>query len=235
MRREAAGCNNPGRGIQRQLCFIPAAAGRPGQSGEMTESKEIAADLAFLRTGISNVYFAGNSRAWILMDSAGPGYADKIRKAAEARFGAESKPNAIVLSHGHFDHAACALELAVHWVVPVYAHSLEFPYLTGKCAYPKKDPTVGGAMAFLSRFFPRRTADLASVLQDLPPTGEVPGIEGWMAIFTPRAFTGTRLFLARTRCNARDRRRRRYRGSRFLVRTHHAEASNFMAAFSLHL
>ena len=146
---------------------------------------EIAADLAYLRTSISNVYFMGNRHAWILVDTGVVGYADAIRKAAEERFGADSKPRAIVLTHGHFDHSAGALELARHWDVHVYAHRLEFPYLTGKSAYPKKDPTVGGAMAFLSRFFPSRTNNISEVLRDLPDSDEVPGAEGWQAVFTP--------------------------------------------------
>src|SRR5579871_6141315 len=115
---------------------------------------EIAADLAYIRTSISNVYLLGNRDGWILVDTGVVGYADAIRDVAEQRFGTDSKPNAILLTHGHYDHSAGALELAKHWDVPVYAHRLEIPYLTGQSAYPKKDPTVGGAMAFLSRFFP---------------------------------------------------------------------------------
>jgi glyoxylase-like metal-dependent hydrolase (beta-lactamase superfamily II) len=151
----------------------------------MTKATEIATDVAYLRTSISNVYFIGNSHAWVLVDTGVVGYADAIKAAAADRFGADSGPKAIVLTHGHFDHSAGALELARHWNVPVYAHSLEFPYLTGKSAYPQKDPTVGGAMAFLSRFFPARTNNISEVLQDLPETGEIPGISGWMSIFTP--------------------------------------------------
>jgi len=151
----------------------------------MGKLQEVVADLAWLRTSIANVYFAGNCGAWVLIDAGVVGYTDRIREAAAARFGADSRPNAIVLTHGHFDHAACALELATHWNVPVYAHPLEFPYLTGKSAYPQKDPTVGGAMGFISRFFPSRTVNIEEVLRALPDTGAVPGIEGWTAIFTP--------------------------------------------------
>ena len=151
----------------------------------MTKAREIATDLAWVRTSISNVYLIGNRHAWILVDSGVVGYADAIREAAEERFGVNSKPNAIVLTHGHFDHSAGALELAKHWDVPVYAHALEFPYLTGRSAYPQKDPTVGGAMAFLSRFFPSRTNNIGAVLQDLPASGAVPGVDGWMTVFTP--------------------------------------------------
>lgn len=151
----------------------------------MTAAREIAADLAFLRVSIANVYFAGNRHGWILIDTGVSGHAAAIIEAARARFGEESKPNAILLTHGHFDHAGNALELARYWNVPVYAHPLGFPYLTGKSAYPRKDPTVGGAMAFLSRFFPSRTADIGEVITDLPPNGEVPGLDGWQWIYTP--------------------------------------------------
>ena len=146
---------------------------------------EIAADLAYLRTSISNVYLLGNRDAWILVDTGVVGYADEIRSAAAERFGADAKPRAIVLTHGHYDHSAGALELAKLWDVPVYAHRLEFPYLTGLSAYPKKDPTVGGAMAFLSRFFPNRTNNIGAVLRELPDTGEVPGLAVWQTILTP--------------------------------------------------
>lgn len=151
----------------------------------MNKATEIAADVAYLRTSIANVYFIGNRHAWVLVDTGIPGYSGAILEAAADRFGADSKPHAIVLTHGHFDHSAGALELAKHWNVPVYAHPLEFPYLTGKSRYPMKDPTVGGAMAFLSRFFPARTNNIGEVLLDLPSTGEIPGIEGWMVVFTP--------------------------------------------------
>ncbi len=151
----------------------------------MTAAREIAADLAQLRVSIANVYFAGNRNGWALIDTGVPGYTASIIEAAYARFGEGSRPSAILLTHGHFDHAGCALELGRYWNVPVFAHPLEFPYLTGKSAYPRKDPTVGGAMAFLSRFFPSRTANVGDVLTDLPQNGEVPGLKDWMWIATP--------------------------------------------------
>jgi glyoxylase-like metal-dependent hydrolase (beta-lactamase superfamily II) len=151
----------------------------------MAEPIGIAPDIAFLRTSIANVCFAGTAGGWVLIDAGVVGHTDLILQAAAARFGENPKPIAIVLTHGHYDHVGCAPELLRLWKVPVYAHPLEFPYLTGKSAYPRKDPTVGGAMGFLSRFFPSRTVNLSEFLQPLPESGEVPGMPGWTAIHTP--------------------------------------------------
>jgi glyoxylase-like metal-dependent hydrolase (beta-lactamase superfamily II) len=155
----------------------------------MAEPIGIAPGLAYLRTSIANVCFAGgsadNDKGWVLIDAGVVGHAGLIVRAAEARFGEGAKPTAILLTHGHYDHVGCAPDLARLWNVPVYAHPLEFPYLTGKSEYPRKDPTVGGAMGFLSRFFPSRTVNLGPWLQALPADRSVPGLPGWTAIHTP--------------------------------------------------
>ena len=117
-------------------------------------------------------------------DSGLPGWAEQIFEAGEARFGAGSRPEAIYLTHGHFDHAGSALELAERWEVPIFAHRLELPYLTGRSDYPPPDPTIGGAFAFLSRFMPYRRRDLRGRIQELP-SGEMPGLPDWEWIATP--------------------------------------------------
>ncbi len=67
----------------------------------------------------------------------------------------------------------------------VYAHPLELPYLTGKSKYPPKDPTVGGAMAMLSRVFPMNITNLGDWLEPLPADGVVPGLPDWQWLWTP--------------------------------------------------
>ncbi len=66
--------------------------------------------------------------SWVLVDTGLPMSDGKIRRAAEAGYGGNSKPSAIVLTHGHFDHAGATLALAENWNVPIYAHHLEMPY-----------------------------------------------------------------------------------------------------------
>ena len=145
----------------------------------------IAPDVGWLPVSFVNVYFIGRPGGpWILVDAGLPGRANQIMEAAEARFGAGARPEAIVLTHGHFDHAGSVLPLAAQWDVPVYAHRLELPYLTGKSDYPPPDPTVGGAMAFLSRFTPSRARNLGQCARELKPN-EVPGAPGWDWLATP--------------------------------------------------
>jgi glyoxylase-like metal-dependent hydrolase (beta-lactamase superfamily II) len=147
--------------------------------------EEMTPGVARLRTLIANIYLVGSpGGSWVLVDTGTPGNAARIREAAKERFGGEVRPEAILLTHGHRDHAGSALELAGYWDVPVYAHRLERPYLSGKSAYPPKDPMAGGAFSFLSRFFPSSTMDLGARLHDLPE-GEVPGLAGWRWYFTP--------------------------------------------------
>jgi glyoxylase-like metal-dependent hydrolase (beta-lactamase superfamily II) len=70
--------------------------------------------------------------------------------------------------------------------VPVYAHSAEFPFLTGKQAYPDPDPTVqGGMLAKISSIYPHEPIDITQVLQELPADGSVPGMPGWRWVHTP--------------------------------------------------
>jgi glyoxylase-like metal-dependent hydrolase (beta-lactamase superfamily II) len=145
----------------------------------------IAPDVGWLPISFANVYFIGRPGGkWILLDSGLPGRAHEIMEAAEARFGAGSRPEAIVLTHGHTDHVGSALTLAKAWDVFVYAHRLEMPYVSGKSPYPPADPTVGGAIGFLSRFIPSGSHDLGEHLRQLQP-GKVPGETGWKWIATP--------------------------------------------------
>lgn len=150
---------------------------------------EVAPDLGYQRVGIVNVVYQGAAEAadrqWTLVDAGLFGTAGIIRAAAESRFGG-SRPSAIVLTHGHFDHVGALAELADDWDVPIYAHPLELPYLDGRSSYPPPDPTVGGGMmSTLSRFYPRGPVDVGHRLKPLPADGSVPGMPGWRWLHTP--------------------------------------------------
>jgi glyoxylase-like metal-dependent hydrolase (beta-lactamase superfamily II) len=149
----------------------------------------ITADLAYVRTAIVNVYLFGTPRTgedgWVLIDAGMPGYAGSIARAAEDRFGADTRPAAVILTHGHFDHVGSLRALSRRWGVPIYAHRRELPYLTGEAAYPPPDPTVGGGMAAMSPVFPRGPFDFGPLVRALPEDGSVPGMPGWRWISTP--------------------------------------------------
>lgn len=148
--------------------------------------QEITPGVACLPLTIENVYFVGaRGRPWVLVDAGTPGQQGRIRAAAQERYGADARPEAIVLTHGHPDHSGSARALAEAWGVPVYARTLELPYLTGRSKYPPGDPTVGGALAMLTRIFPSNVPDLSVVVQPLPEHGVVPGLPDWKWLDTP--------------------------------------------------
>lgn len=158
----------------------------PGRAGP----DAVVDDLAYLRTGIVNLYLFGRrgtpAGSWVLIDAGMPGSAARIIQAAEEWTGSGAAPSAIILTHGHFDHVGALEGLLARWDVPVYAHRLELPYLTGRSAYPPPDPTVGGgAMAALARFYPRGPIDLGGRVETLPEDGTVPGMPEWRWIHTP--------------------------------------------------
>jgi glyoxylase-like metal-dependent hydrolase (beta-lactamase superfamily II) len=159
-------------------------------SGRRAWPREFAPGVAYLRTGIANLFFVGpegaGDRGWVLIDAGVPGYTGSIVAAAAERFGAGARPSAILMTHGHFDHVGALETLAAEWDVPVYAHDLEMPYLTGRASYPPPDPTVGGGMmATLSWMYPRGPVDVEERAYSLPADGTVPGLPGWRWIATP--------------------------------------------------
>lgn len=159
------------------------------------EIEPITADLARLRIGFVNVFFVGapgpregtQASPWVLVDAALSLGAAQILEVAAARYGRDARPTAIILTHGHFDHVGALEALVGVWDVPVYAHILELPFLTGRADYPPPDPTVAkrGLMARLSPLFPDQGLDLGDRVQPLPENGTLPGMPGWRWYHTP--------------------------------------------------
>ncbi len=145
--------------------------------------RQIAPDVFHVPVSIANIYMVQSpGSGWVLIDTGLPGHAREIVASAQACFG-DVPPAAILLTHGHYDHSGNAAELSDYWDVPVFAHLLELPYLTGKSPYPPLDATAPGFMSFLSRFFSNRTVDLGARV--LPLDGGTPGLPAWQWYHTP--------------------------------------------------
>lgn len=160
-----------------------------GLSALNISSREITDDILVLEFTVVNACFVNNKNAknqWVLVDTGLENSYDFILESAQNRFGKDSKPQSIVLTHGHFDHVGSVKRLSEHWDVPVYIHRLEMPYVTGKKDYPTGDPTVDeGMVAKLSPTFPHKSIDIGYRAVELPPDGSIPGMAGWRWIHTP--------------------------------------------------
>lgn len=151
---------------------------------------EVAADLGYQRHAVVNNSYFGFPNAgpgkWVLVDAGLAGFAGRIESTAEKRFGKGAPPAAIVITHGHSDHSGSLKALAEKWDVPVYAHTLELPYLDGRASYPPPDTSLGGGiMPKLAPMFGRGPVDVSQWLQPLPDDGTVPGMPGWRWLHTP--------------------------------------------------
>lgn len=123
---------------------------------------------------------------WVLVDAGLKWSVPKIKEMLEYLFEEGSVPKAIILTHGHFDHVGAVEKLAEEWDVPVYAHYLEIPYLTGQSNYPPPDPTVGGGlMAAMSFLYPDKPINIWKHIKVLPADGTIPVLSEWKYIHTP--------------------------------------------------
>jgi glyoxylase-like metal-dependent hydrolase (beta-lactamase superfamily II) len=149
---------------------------------------EILPDVFCYTVQIVNICLVGHpdTKEFVLVDAGMPDSAQKIISVTEERFGVNSRPKAIILTHGHFDHVGAIIDLVKYWQIPVYAHELELPFLTGKKSYPEPDPTVeGGMIAKLSPIFPNEPINLGSQVGILPSNGNVPYMPEFRWIHTP--------------------------------------------------
>ncbi|WP_404451091.1 MBL fold metallo-hydrolase [Virgibacillus necropolis] len=164
------------------LRFIPMTSITSGTGHEVRN------DVYYYTDQIVNIGFIGTPGRgeWVLVDAGMPNAASEIKSVVVDRFGRESKPAAIILTHGHFDHVGGLVDLVEEWEVPVYAHESEVPYLTGEKSYPEPDSTVeGGLVAKASSLFPNEPINLHGNVEPLPDDGSVPELDDWKWIHTP--------------------------------------------------
>lgn len=162
--------------------YIPATSIWSG------DGVEVLPDLYQHTIQIVNIVLYGepHKKEFVLVDAGMPKSAKEIITATEERFGTNSRPKAIILTHGHFDHVGAIIDLIEHWGIPVYAHSLELPYLTDIKNYPKADPGVnGGLLAKVSPIYPNEAINLGDNVEALPSDGSIPFMPGFRWIHTP--------------------------------------------------
>lgn len=147
---------------------------------------EVTPDIFSYTNQIVNLILVGNSNEFVLIDTGMPKAAGEIKEMIAERMGENARPNAIVLTHGHFDHVGSLVELLEDWRVPVYAHELELPYLKGEKDYPPGDPEVdSGLVAKMSTMFPNHGINIGDQVKMLPKDGTMPFMPGWKWLHTP--------------------------------------------------
>jgi glyoxylase-like metal-dependent hydrolase (beta-lactamase superfamily II) len=146
---------------------------------------DVAPGVSGLRLLFVNIFAVQRATGWTLIDAGLTGSAGIIRKWAQEHMGGDP-PEAIVLTHAHFDHVGALEALLDEWHAPVYVHREEWPYVTGARAYPPPDPSVGGGMmARMSTLFPRGPIALKDEPRELPDDGSIPSLPDWRWIHTP--------------------------------------------------
>jgi glyoxylase-like metal-dependent hydrolase (beta-lactamase superfamily II) len=158
-----------------------------------TEEQELFPNVFSVASGVwrikdlfVNMYIVNTDAGWVLIDAGLKTSYSKIRKLVEILFGKGARPDAIILTHAHFDHVGSLQRLAEEWDVSVLAHHLEIPYLTGLSKYPPADPTVGGGMmAYMSGLYPRTSSNIGGRAVPLAQDGYISSMPGWRWIHTP--------------------------------------------------
>lgn len=177
---------------------------QPLSSVQSGEGIDVTPDIYGLTVQFANVYMISNPsdpKKWVLFDAGTPGSAEVILSEAADRFGEDHQLQAVVLSHGHFDHVGGLIGILEKYPAPVYAHPEELPHLTGKKDYPRPDPTVeGGLIAKMSPEFPTEAIDISEHVKALPEDGTIPELPEWTWYHTPgHSFGHISLFRERDR------------------------------------
>ncbi len=177
----------------------------PSDGMTAARPQEIAPGVHWLPLRGVNVYFVRSGSGWVLIDSAYARDAAAIRQTAAHVFG-ERRPEAIVLTHGHPDHAGAAPQLARAWGVPVYLEPDELPALVTEdlhCRPELLDPIGRFALPLIRPLPSKLSARLLSTdglkheLQPFDPGTAIPGLVEWERVPTPGHSPGHVAFFRR--------------------------------------
>jgi glyoxylase-like metal-dependent hydrolase (beta-lactamase superfamily II) len=84
----------------------------------------------------------------------------------------------IVLTHGHSDHVGSIKQILAHKNVPVYAHTIEIPYMEGELIYPRRKKAEKNVDKGLARPLPQNEQGVLESIGGLQPyltPGHSPG------------------------------------------------------------
>jgi glyoxylase-like metal-dependent hydrolase (beta-lactamase superfamily II) len=150
------------------------------------KTEQVRPDIYMLDFRVVNAFILKTGgEHWILVDTGLENSSNFIIEEAENIIG-ETRPDAIILTHGHFDHVGSLKVLTEHWDVPAYIHANELPYITGQKDYPLPDNTKGeGLVTFMSETFPHTAIDIGDYANALPEDNSIPFAHEWKWVFTP--------------------------------------------------
>lgn len=99
------------------------------------ESRDWPPGLRSIRGLMSVPHVLADEAGLVLLDTGFPGDAKRIRRVLTELGAGPKDVRAILLTHGHLDHAGNAAEFQAWTGAPVYAHPLEQPHLDGRFPY----------------------------------------------------------------------------------------------------
>ena len=176
------------------------------QGRDVIGPTEIAAGVNCLQFRAANVYFVRSGASWVLIDAGWSHNSRAIQQAAQALFGPNVRPAAILLTHAHPDHVGSAAELARLWELPIHVHPGDLPLLTGEgISVQHLHSPVDRPIAVLMRLLPPRTfarmtpSDLRDAAHALLHEGAgLPGLPDWECVSTPGHSPGHVVFFRRS-------------------------------------
>lgn len=122
---------------------------------------------------VANTYLLDTPEGPLLVDSGMPGENKKLLQAL-----AGVRPAALLLTHHHLDHVGGARMLWEQYRLPIYAHPLDIPFISGETRRPAFPPIpiLGDRIANSARPVPKMA---------ITPVEEGSSVMGWRVVHLP--------------------------------------------------